>query len=910
MDKDPSVLDRVGNTMGHIIKALADPSTLVKDSALVLIGKCFALKPALERDYLKFVVLKSSDAAVGVRKRALKLLKEIYLRNVQDDVRFAIADAFLRSLSDEEASVGEISRQSLEEVWITPYCGFVAATENSAQTKQALQHQAIQIALTTQNEDRPLSSLEQFFKELMSPKSRNAAVNSAVSKQFVNVLFDQIIENNQASNRTTRRAIFQTLTVFASARPHIFTSDQMTTLRPYIENLSTGDDLVIYNSVLVIYRHVLPILPPLQHDFLEEVQSTLLKTFTKLPKAELNEVAVCLSIIDSVLKNTERLAKLMISVVRALYGARLETFNDFSSASIGSKIRRHVMIAGSFGKACNVESYVDSFRDQLPWWKGDTVSGLLVDVTSFYTEAKHPLTLQEVALQSVCDVCQSWPKNYAKKSVATKIESALQSNNKHLETVVLRAFQAFYIQEEERSILKAEATDEVVAASGAERLGKSMLSSDNDGAAASLAQQYLPIVLKLALSTVDERALIATEVVTSTNRQGLVHPRECGPALVALETSRDMKVAKAAFEEHRNLNSKHESILEKEYLKAIEQAFVYQRDTVKDSSGVEESLEPKLRFFFEVLNTGNASARKKILGNICKRLDFNPAKTSDTNLGESLSYSKFVCQNLALADYTRVDEILHVVSVLSSIFATTGDIISQQIEALLATNPAPQETEHALTQETAQQDVSKAQRIANQAELRRLTTGSIILTLLWQTRSHLRSVWGLQSLLSRGSTGGKTGKVQIKDANRAPARAPNASAAAESYIKTTEAIGALASEAQMLEQCRSFVDLHSTDTEAAKAGVDEDEDENGDGVNGRTETPPWVEARVDEAGTGVVNGSGGSSKVGAGGARRRRRTSTPLGTPSKPRQRAGQPSLGKRRQSGSKSWENDDEGWD
>ena len=45
-----------------------------------------------------------------------------------------------------------------------------------------------------------------------------------------------------------------------------------------------------------------------------------------------------------------------------------------------------------------------------------------------------------------------------------------------------------------------------------------------------------------------QRALTAIEVIASINRQGLVHPKEPGLALVALETSRNPVIAEVAFQ--------------------------------------------------------------------------------------------------------------------------------------------------------------------------------------------------------------------------------------------------------------------------------------------------------------------------------------------------------------------------
>ncbi|KAI9662735.1 MAG: Sister chromatid cohesion protein 2 [Alyxoria varia] len=919
LDKDPSILDRSSNIMGHILRSTSDPSTMVRDSALGLVGKCLFLRPSLESECFKTIIQRTADPAVSVRKRALRLGKDVYVQNERQEVRAAIADAFLTHVSDEEETVSEIARQSLEDIWLAPFYGKIDSTENHAQVQEALRKQASQIVATAQRGDVVVAALEPWFKQLLRESSKTTNANHRVCKELVKILFDRLIENEGLNGKTNRQHILQTLTVFAKSSPRLFNSDHMTTMRPYIENLSTVEDLLIYRSVVVIYRHVLPILPRLHHQFLHDVQSTLLSGIAKLGKMELNEVATCLWIINNVLQNSERLVKLLVSVLKGVQSSKDKDLSKDSENPTLNRVKRYMMIAGPFGKACNLDPNKDRFAEEFSWWKGDSISDLIVEIVGPFASSKQPLALREQALESILLICQSWPRNFFKKIVISSLESALKSADPRLEYAVLVGFRAFYVQEEEQSKSIAEGSTEQNGTTASERLGKSLISSDNDGAATSLAQQYLSHVLRIALASTSERALIAAEVVTSANRQGLVHPRECGPALVALETCPDKAIAKVAFEEHKNLNSKHESILEKEHLKAVEQAFAYQRDTIKDPSGVDSQLLPKLALFFEVLKAGSANSRKKIFGNLVKKLDFDPRQvTASSQMESHLLYAKFVCQNMALAEYGRIDEILHIINCVGAIFSTTGDVLAQKIESIIKVKEEAVANQEG--REIHQHPVQEATSCKPE-DLKRFTLSARVLMLLWQTRTHLRAAWGLQSLVRGGAAEtngdnkkgpGRRGRPPASDTNKAPTRSANVGT--EEFLRGIETTtGPLSDEETMRTQCRTFMQLHSTDTEAkVAAGSDEDADV---AEADRLDTPDGVTSfdREDRSATG------GSAPPSGGNKRGRKRSSvggaSTAGTPTKTGKKRGRPPLGKRKSSGVnkmvlKEDGDDDGGWD
>ena len=155
----------------------------------------------------------------------------------------------------------------------------------------------------------------------------------------------------------------------------------------------------------------------------------------------------------------------------------------------------------------------------------------------------------------------------------------------------------------------------------------------------------------------------------------------------------------------------------------------------------------------------------------------------------------------------------------------------------------------------------------NVLKLRRLTTGSIILSSLWEARTFLRRLYGLQSGQQRRDS---KAKAPAKDLNKAPTRAQGVSG--DRLVKAiAERVDSLASQESMLRQCQDFVELLSVDNEVKVASEGEDALE-----------APESPSEEDEGTTPTPN-SGGSRTL------KRKGSASVNGTPQK--RKRGRPSV-------------------
>ncbi|KAL1962910.1 hypothetical protein VTN77DRAFT_9088 [Rasamsonia byssochlamydoides] len=830
LEKDPSLLDRDPSVMRVILRCATDASPMVRDSALSLIAKCIVLKPGLEEEGCRAILTCAADPTAGVRKRCIALLKDIYLKTTRKDLKLAILDSLLQRTSDYEEGVAVLARQTFEEIWLSPFHSSIDTLQEDTKSKVALAEQVSLIVNLIQRSDPAVESLGSFLKKILSDAPKSMSSNFKVCKAMVANMFERVVDDSESPEKLNQQALLQTITVFAKANARLFSPDQLETLHPYIGHLVTGEDLFIFRSVVVIYRCVLPYISSAHNTLLKEVQNDLFKSVAKLARAELNEVMACLWTINGVLQNTERLVKLTISVLKGINQARGVNLSDGSKTDVLGRARSYVRIAGCVGRHCDLEKFAPHFKNAFPSWEGGSVAGLLVDSILPFTHQGQPLELRTMALESLGSICQSWPAQFSREEPRRVLSSVFKEDNANLQNIVLRAFSDFFAIHEGKSEKLVQPSADSADPESTTRLGASLKASENDGAAALIAQHFLQDMLRVAQSRQDSYALTAIELIASINRQGLVHPKECAGVLVSLETSTVPAIAKVAFETHKMLHQQYESMFEREYMRAVQEAFYYQRDVVGDSSGaLARPYTAKLAPLFEIVKISNSRYQKKFLSNLCSKVNFE-LKDLDVsgNPPEHLLLARFVSQNLAFFDYGQVAELLPTIACMERIVAATGTVVAHAIETeIFPTKIEPVKNE----EENAPQpginipmDTAPLQMV-DPHTLRQLATAAAILSMLWEARSHLRRQYGINAHVRQ-----QEAKANIKELNKAPTKVQGVTGD-RFWEAISKNMACLDSEEAMREKCRDFATLLSIDDELKVAGDDDlDRDSPDDGA--------------------------------------------------------------------------------
>jgi cohesin loading factor subunit SCC2 len=847
VESDPDVLAKNNNLLSRIVNCMDDKAPMVRDSALGLLQRLIALRPDMALRIQPYIHKRTADPMPGVRKKAYKVLKDLYMANdgpvksglqveSQLSVRANVANTLIEGMEDSDETIIELVRAILEELWFSPFHGLTIQGDNAVQTKLKYRLQTqllircVSHAKDGGREVEVCGRMESLVREVLT-KSKTAPANERVCKILIEVLFDGIIDPADIPGTPSSEDILMTLAIFAKACPKLMEAAQLERLEPYTNNLSQHDDLDVYRSVLTILRYAMPHVNNLGKTVLGKIQFSLMSSISKLPRVELPGVAACLWTIDGELKNTDRLVNLVTS---ALNGIRPMGTADFASnPKLSNRIMKLMNIVGQFGKACDFESQLAGFKAKVPS-KATTVAGLLVEVVCPFTSPKQPLNIREAAFDAVCAIAQRWPKMFLRADVGNAFHLILKEKTQSLEEIFVSGLEAFFASLSAPT--EAQQGEAAAPVTGRERLAKTYVATDQDGASSELAQKFLVDIVRIAESSTGNLALTATKLIASILQQGLPHPKECGPTLVALETSPNPAIAHLAWKEHRVMHQKHETTIEKEYVRSIQRSLAYQQTVVGDPSGFTGSPpKPKLHYFWDVLKAGKVKVRHKFLGNIVLKLEFEPSSLDiRTNNPPELALARYVCENLAFFEYERLDDLLKVLSALEKSFASVGTPVAQSIESeVLQLNVAAMLTPDPMAIGTI---TGESTNSINPARLKTLALSAQILLVISETRAYILRVWNLQKVA-------RNTKGAAKENSKAPTRATNAPALTDNYIRS---IASHMTPAADLDQqhilCQQFIEVMTVDSEAKLPSEDEDDvalaGGDASGSEGRSATPP------------------------------------------------------------------------
>ena len=913
LDKDPRAVSK--KHIEVVVHKLQDNSPSVRASALSLISKCLDFFPGLDRLCLSAILSLTTDSHNDPKKRAIGVLKMIYTRTEVLDTKIQIVAAMLPASQDLEKPVADMATQALEEVWLKVLDTNTKGDENRLKL-QRIERVSLIVQTVRQIQKTTLSmqAFEAFFAKALVKSSPNTLVNFQICKDLVADLVDGVISPGDMGANYTQDSALHTLSVFARISPIMFTLEHIQRLKLYVIDPKTAHDIEILRSTVTIYRFVMPCLPDLPTMFADDVWKLLSEAIGKLArsaatgntvgKSTLLGVINCLWIMRKVATNgvgkmLSVVASTLIQLAQAAEPIRDATTQEAQKI----RIRSWLLILGTFGKVNDWSEYAIQFNStvqilvkkkpgseaKLKDWleKANNAPSvvLLAAVLPFNNET-WDLAIREAALCALAEVCQGSPALFQHKNVRSTFETVFLHSIVSLKHIAVSQFYEFLARSEEQSDTAPNGED---ATSGGKGLGLAFEAREGQVVASHLAQAYLPRIIDMALKSNDELALVATRTIISINRQGLVHPKQVGTALIALGSSSNSSISEIAANEHGDIHSKHETMFEKEYMVAIKMAFQYQQDVFNDSHGMTTppDCRPKLAHVFNVMKNGSRKTLKRFIDNLPKLIDFKLSKLGDSTKSlETLLFARFCLENLALFDVAKIEDVSIITTALESIvLKNTGPSVGVAIETEMPKRaapvvvqqfaPAPNPAVDFSAFEFTMQDTLRDDHTSiSDVRLLQITHACMILQMMWETRCFIRRAYNI-----------KAGRISHKKYQENALR-NNLIKGTDLWEKFAQIFTALETRRSMITQCYEFAELMEVDRDFQIAG-EQEEDAEGGGY-----------ATPDDD-----NEEAGQSSI-TSGRRRKRKSSVSLAhTPKKAR---GRPKMGANKKRNSKTPDGDD----
>ncbi|XP_059401039.1 nipped-B-like protein B isoform X2 [Carassius carassius] len=678
---DPSILARSDMQRG-VHGRLMDNSTSVREAAVELLGRFVLSRPQLTEQYYDMLIERILDTGISVRKRVIKILRDICLEQPTFNKITEMCVKMIRRVNDEEG-IKKLVNETFQKLWFTP-------TPNH--DKQAMTRKILNITdVVAACKDSGYDWFEQLLQNLL--KSEEDASYKPARKacaQLVDSLVEHILKyeesladcENKGLTSSCLVACITTLYLFSKIRPQLMVKHAMT-MQPYLTTkCNTSSDFMVICNVAKILELVIPLMDHPSENFLTTIEEDLMKLIIKYG---MTVVQHCVSCLGAVVNKVTHNFKFVWSCFNRYYGAlnklKLQHQEDPNSTVLVSNKPALLRSLFTVGALCR---HFDFDQEEFKGSNKVVIKDKVLELLLYFTKNEDEevqtkaiiglgfLFIQHPGLMFASDV-----KNLYNCLLADRKTSV------NLKIQVLKNLQT-YLQEEDSRM--QEADREWKKMSKQEDLKE--MGDISSGMSSSIMQLYLKQVLESFFHTQSGVRHFALNVIALTLSQGLIHPVQCVPYLIAMGTDSEPTMRNKSDQQLVEIDKKYTGFI---HMKAVagmkmsyqvQQAIVDSKDMIIRGFRQDETNTALCAHLYTMVR-GNRQHRRAFLISLLNLFDDN-AK-SDVNL------LLYVADNLACFPYQSQEEPLFIMHHVDITLSVSGSNLLQSFKESLLKEPRPRE---------------------------------------------------------------------------------------------------------------------------------------------------------------------------------------------------------------------------
>lgn len=794
VEADPSVLARVDMQMG-VKHSFLDHATSVREAAVDLVGKFVLSRPELIDKYYDMLSARILDTGVSVRKRVIKILKDICMECPDFPKIPEICVKMIRRVNDEEG-IRKLVMEVFQNMWFTP------VRERPTLDSESLLRKVMNITdVVAASKDMGLEWFEQLLVSLFKPKEDKDDSTKmqteppkallTACKQIVDCLIENVLRleetNLEESEKSEKKgssqrlvACLTTLYLFAKIRPQLLVNHAIT-LQPYLSlKCQTQGDYQIISSVAHTLELVVPLMEHPSETFLAQLEEDSVKLILQHDRSV---VASCLSCLGSIVNNVTRNFKLIRDCFKKYYG-HLTEYKSFYEKNPTNPmllkcrpfVRRALFTVGlllrhfNFTDAEVIEGLAENIKDQV------------FETLNYFVHLDND-DIQHFTLSAIGSLCIRHYEFMLLPELKELYHHLLTSENAlvQMRIQVLNNIEV-YLQEEEKRMIKQD--QEWAKMSKQENLKE--MGDVSSGMASTVIQLYVKEILEAFLHANVSVRHAALKVIQLILAQGLVHPVQIVPYLICMSTDCEKVVSHSADKQLQDIEKKYPGFIHMKSQLGIKLSFrlqkILQNDVTVRGMRVKDGEFPgALNGFLYTILRNTKQQRRAIVLSFLKQFD-ESAKTS-------LSQMLYLADNLAYFTYQVQDEPLFIIHHIDIIISMSGTNLLQSFkEALLPKEgsnqhlqmqsqastgpdgqPRPDQLLTALEDEEDDEEDEEAllTRLPNDTTLlREYITASQGFLLLLTLRQHLKDLYGFSDQKIGQYSPTEAAKVYEKAVNR------------------------------------------------------------------------------------------------------------------------------------------------
>ncbi|CAH8386778.1 unnamed protein product [Eruca vesicaria subsp. sativa] len=679
-----------------------DSAISVREAALELVGRHIASHPDVGSKYFEKVAERIKDTGVSVRKRAIKIIRDMCTSNPNFSEFTSACAEILSRISDDESSIQDLVCKTFYEFWFEEPPGhhtqFASDGSSIPVEVEKKTKQLVGLLRTTPNHQLLVTIIKRalaldFFPQATKTAGINTVALASVRRRcelMCKCLLEKILQVEEMSREEGDVQVLPyvlLLHAFCMVDPGLCTPSSdptkfVITLQPYLKSqVDSRIGAQLLESIIFIIDSVLPLVRKLPISVTEDLEQDL--KHMVLRHSFLTVVHACVRCLCSVSK----LVGKGVSVVEHLlqfFFKRLESQgadnNQIAGRSLfclGLLIRHgNSLISTSGDRSFNLSGCLNLFKRHL---------------------RMEDFALKVRSLQALGFILIARPEYMLEEGIGKIIESTLSDEaNGRMKMQGLQNMYDYLI-DAEKQLGSDKAVD--ITVNPVDQGGHTVpvaAGAGDTNICGGIVQLYWDKILSRCLDCDDQIRQIALKIVEVVLRQGLVHPITCVPYLIALETDPLEANQKLAHHLLMNMHEKYPAFFESRLGDGLQMSFSFmqsisrqvysesnQNPQQKRGSGKNDHTSSSLtqarlgvsRIY--KLIRGNRISRNKFMTSIVRKFD-NP-----TWSGSVISFLMYCTETLALLPFTTPDEPLYLVYSINRVIQVRAGAIESNLKSLL-----------------------------------------------------------------------------------------------------------------------------------------------------------------------------------------------------------------------------------
>uniref|UniRef100_A0A8C8GR21 Nipped-B protein n=1 Tax=Oncorhynchus tshawytscha TaxID=74940 RepID=A0A8C8GR21_ONCTS len=671
---DPSILARLDMQRG-VHGRLMDNSTSVREAAVELLGRFVLSRPQLTEQYYDMLIERILDTGISVRKRVIKILRDICLEQPTFNKITEMCVKMIRRVNDEEG-IKKLVNETFQKLWFTP----TPNHDKDAMTRKILNITDVVSACKDTGYDWFEQLLQNVMEHILKYEDYRWCTHGFDFK-LPFILTHEYIENKGVnSNRLV--SCITTLFLFSKIRSQLMVKHAMT-IQPYLTTkCNTQSDFMVICNVAKILELVIPLMEHPSETFLTTIEEDLMKLIIKYG---MTVVQHCVSCLGAVVNRVTRNYKFVWACFNRYYGAltKLKTQHSEDSNNPVLAANKPALLRSLFtvGALCRHFDFdEEEFKGPTKVVIKEKVMELLLYFTKHEDEEVQTKAIIGLGFQFI-----QYPGLMFMQDVMSLYNGILsdRKSSVNLKIQVLKNLQT-YLQEEDSRM--QEADQQWKKLSKQEDLKE--MGDISSGMSSSIMQLYLKQVLEAFFHTQSTVRHFALNVIALTLNQGLIHPVQCVPYLIAMGTDPEPTMRNKSDQQLVEIDKKYSGFI---HMKAVagmkmsyqvQQAIWSAKGTVIRGYRQDETTSALCAHLFSMVRS-NRQHRRAFLISLLNL--FDDSSKIEVNM------LLYMADNLACFPYQIQEEPLFIMHHIDITLSVSGSNLLQSFKESLLKEPRQRE---------------------------------------------------------------------------------------------------------------------------------------------------------------------------------------------------------------------------